>query len=224
MATKKKKKKSAATKTIAETPAAKAEEAQSSSTENDSSSFSLQRFHYVFFGIFALLAGVMAIGGSLETPEPPAAEYVREISALDLAEKLIERRHEILVLDWTDGESHIRGAIKVEGDADPVELLHEATGDDRRRTIVLVPSDDVDIPHLAGTLNADGYAIVEVRGGVQAWHDEILEPEEPSSAVVALSAYLQGRMELPQAGEVVRPPTPVVMRPRPRVTGGGGGC
>ncbi len=139
--------------------------------------------------VVALLAGTLAaISGS----EQPALAS-DEVSAVDLAKWIQERRPGLLVLDARPGtafeQEHVPGARPLLGvDVDAL----------RRAEIVVlyaVASLDADVVE-ARRRHAAGPRFLRLHGGIAAWHQQVLFPVLRSDATAAQRQRFRGRAAL----------------------------
>ena len=153
------------------------------------------------FALAGSLAGVVLVSLAWKaTPAVPTAAPASPIAPVALAEELIARSPDLLVLDLRsmkpEGDVGIPGAVPVDS-AGGVELLGRTSPAVR---VVLVAADSTPILVPAGWPTDRTY--LTLAGGYAAWDAEVLVPAEPVDASVAeqgrvarqrqLAAYFSG--------------------------------
>jgi len=136
------------------------------------------------FALAGSLVGVVVVSLAWKaTPPAPPAVRPTSIAPLTLAEQLIARTPDLLVLDLRtarpDGDMGIPGAVAVDS-AGAVELLGRTNAGVR---VVLVTADSTPGMVPAGW-PADRHYLV-LAGGYSAWTTEVLTPVEPADASLA---------------------------------------
>lgn len=188
-----------------------------------------RRGKFALAGGLALVCLVAGLAGSPATPAAATAELAapQPISPLTLAERLIARDPELLVLDLRaglgDDAVRVPGAIPV-ADAEGVPAW--VSGAVPGTTIVLVGEGEAAVP--AGWPAARDYAWLE--GGAAAWKAQVLTPVEPASQTPAAyaSAAKQNQIAAFYSGAAVSaaaaPPPPPPAAGGAKKKKASGGC
>ena len=165
-------------------------------------------------GLLAVFAGspYAAKLGQIDVTELSAAVAHEEdhVSALELAAWIRDRKPGLRVIDLrpaADFETyHVPGAERV-----AIESLGSATfqADD---TLVLISDGGAHAAQAWVFVRAMGHRNVYfLRGGINEWLDDVMNPNGPSQEAAALSRYFGG---VPRIGAVKRPNTATAVRRR----------
>jgi len=167
----------------------------------------------VKFALAGTLAAVALVSLAWKaTPTAPPAVAVAPIAPLAVAQELVDRAPDLVILDLrrdrTDGDAGIPGAMPVDSAAG-AELLARTSP---RIRVVLVAADSAPVTVPAGWPADRTY--LALTGGYAAWESEVLTPAEPTDASVEeqlrvarqrqLAAFFSGAAV--QSSSVAAPP------------------
>lgn len=173
------------------------------------------------FALAGSLVGVVVVSLAWKAPPPaPPAARPSPIAPLTLAEQLIARAPDLLVLDLRtakpDGDVGIPGATLVDS-AGGVGLLARTNAGVR---VVLVTADSTPVIVPASWPTDRTYLVLA--GGYAAWTTDVLTPADPADASVAEQARVARQRQLAAffSGAAVRPSSAAA--PPPVLPAGGG--
>jgi rhodanese-related sulfurtransferase len=182
--------------------------------------------------LFALLLGLVAVaarptlGGRVSIDSREMAllmqKGVDRVDARTLADWIIQSRADIRLVDIRETAAFAAGPRIPSAENIPIVALSDA-GLGREERVVLVSDDEAKAAQAWFLLRGQGYqGVAIVRGGLRAWHEEVLHPRVDGLAAPeraraeAVSAHFGGApMTGTTAGTPVPPPSVAQAVPPP---------
>ena len=206
-----------------------------------------------FEGFFFLSLGTIGLWLLLlgaKTPLVPAEFEAYQITATELAQKMIENPRHFSIIDLTGKNENLyfKNILTADRKSPIIPQVLDFVAKNRDQTMVLVGAEtdesNDELRLYAYQLAQKKYKAVILTGGVESWKRDILQalpnsktptPAEETAAetekrfnhqqmLYALSQYIQGKSIHGETNGMTAPPRKLKVRLVPRHSGGGGGC